>query len=66
MLAFACAYLTQLRLYDEDLAEDESGGKPIPQLHLFYLNAGLGLGLVAVFAFGVGCYFAASMIAKAL
>jgi hypothetical protein len=64
MLAFVCSYLTQLRLYGEDLAEDAS--KPIPQHHKGYLNVGLVLGLVAVFAFGVGCWFAASMIAKAV
>jgi hypothetical protein len=63
VLAFIFAYLTQLRLYNEDLAKDSEPSQ-IPELRRDYLNTAIVLVFLAAIAFAAGCVIAATVFAN--
>jgi hypothetical protein len=63
VLAFIFAYLTQLRLYNEDLAKDSEPSQ-IPELRRDYLNTAIVLVFLAGIAFAAGCVIAATVFAN--
>jgi hypothetical protein len=61
-LAFIFAYGTQLRLFIEE--RDRRGGPNRRMLHWIGVTIGILLALVAAGAFGAGCLYAATAIAR--
>lgn len=64
LVAFIGAYLTQLQLYQEDLARDFPKSPPIKEHHRIYLWITIPTGLLAAVAFGIGCILAAMIFAQ--
>jgi hypothetical protein len=60
--AFGVAYLTQLRLYQEERARHL--GEAFRTLHQWGIRAGLFLVVLSIAAFGAGCWLAASALEK--
>jgi hypothetical protein len=61
-ITFIVAYLTQLRLYQEE--RERHIGKPFRTLHPIGLTIGIILVLTSASAFGAGCWIAASAFQK--
>ena len=61
VLTFLVAYLTQLRLYYEE--RDLRGGVTITRRHAVGIAIGCVLSFGGAFAFGLGCWFAATALA---
>jgi hypothetical protein len=57
IVAFVGAYVTQLVLYDEELAR--RSGRSVHRYHICGVWGGVALTILAVFAFTVGCFDAA-------
>jgi hypothetical protein len=60
--AFMIAYLTQLRLYQEE--RERHMGKPFRSLHSIGITIGTILILASASAFGAGCWIAATAFQK--
>ena len=58
ILAFVVAYVTQLRLFQEEVNYSQQSSQ-IRRLHGFEVTCGIFLALVAAIAFGLGCLKAA-------
>jgi hypothetical protein len=59
-LAFVFAYCTQLALYNEEIGLRDRGH--VRRRHPITLWIGVGLALIAVIAFGIGCWCAANAL----
>jgi hypothetical protein len=62
VLAFIVAYLTQLRLYNEEI--DLRGGARVRRRHSIGIGLGCGLAVLAAVAFGFGCWSAARALTR--
>jgi hypothetical protein len=60
VLAFVVAYLTQLKLYDEERKKRD--GEVFRRTHPNWLWTGIALALFAAIAFGFGCWEAAGAL----
>jgi hypothetical protein len=60
VLAFGISYVTQLRLYNEEI--NIRAGYTVPRVHAWLLWVGIALALGAAVAFGIGCVLAALTI----
>jgi hypothetical protein len=60
VLAFITAYLTQLRLYGEEVSR--ASGNKFGQYHVIGVATGCLLALLAASAFGIGCWLASQAL----
>lgn len=61
-LAFCAAYVTQLRLYNEE--SHLRAGMPVTRRHVYGVLAGVVLAVIAALAFGAGCVWAACALSR--